>query len=224
MTARTSYGRMQALEVHSALAEKGDRTAVRNTVAWWQMALLLCDPGRVLYCYSEMMHIQCQSRQHGQKETLHEQLWSLLLPWAWGRGKTAWTHTNRSAHPESQPCPLRTQWLSRHTVHTHATSPSCLSRTPIHHAPKGSHRPRHQSPSWPRDDPRSPPASHFLRQAWFSYSQEWEDPCGQLFIAGAWGTPNWGSLCFLASIHCSERDMDTTSLWPTPRLPDPPQS
>lgn len=63
---------MQALEVHSALAEKGDGTAVRNTVAWWQMALLLCDPGRVLYCYSEMMHVQRQSRQHGQKETLHQ--------------------------------------------------------------------------------------------------------------------------------------------------------
>lgn len=113
-----------------------------------------------------------------------------------GEGQLGCTQTE--VLTDSQPCPLRTQWLSRHTVHTHATSPSCLSRTPIHHAPKGSHRPRHQNPSWPRDVSRSPPASHFLRQAWFSYSQEREDPCGQLFIAGAWGTPNWGYLCFLA--------------------------
>ena len=54
--------------------------------------------------------------------------------------------------------------------------------------------------------PKSPPTLHFLRQAQFSYSQEWENPCSHLFTAGAWGTPNWGSLCFLAQQPPLRRD------------------
>lgn len=86
MTARISHRGMEALEVHSALAEKGDGTAVRSTAAWWGTALLLCNPGRVLYYCSERMHIQGPSRGHGQKEALHKQLWSLLLPLRHGHG------------------------------------------------------------------------------------------------------------------------------------------
>lgn len=142
-----------------------------------------------------------------------------IMTWAWGRGKTAQMQTEALKPRSSHAAPAWgavTSWSigPGHKAQLSSQRTTC-------HFPKGSHRPWYPSPSWP-----SMPPSHHHRL--ISHGKLDSDILGM----SLWPTLNckgWELQTSVLSanepsIHCSRKDRETTGLWQTPSLPDPPES
>lgn len=137
-------------------------------------------------------------------------------------GRTAQMHTNRGLHAESQPCPLGEAAAAQMAVTPCSPDPGHEPQLSSEHThpPHSQRVPETWAPEslLALDAPKSPPTSHFLRKAWFRFSQEREDPYGHLFIVAGWGTPNWGSHCFLTQYpllreqHGDHQPLENSSL------------